>query len=439
MRKLLVLAFKEVRLAFRDVGAILTMLVTPLALTLAIAAAFGGGGSVPIADIPVLVLNQDAGQMSGTLVEALLSDQLADLLEPEVVTDEAAARARVEADQVAALVVIPPDFSARLLPMGGTELRVENEGSPFQLTAEQMQAWANSPQAADAEELPTVIEIYASPQWRISTAVVKAVVAQILERMHLVVRGIGSTMGRLILAGGVDAMNQEQLLRVGQGIGEQLVQGAGTGEALLRLEVVSTRRAFSWLDYSAASMAILFLMFSATSGGRTLLIEREGGTLPRLLVSPTPAVTILVGKMAGVALTGILQVAILWGASSLIGAYWGEPLAVFVTIVALVLAATGVGALIAAWAKSPQQAGAIGTAVTLVAAALSGSFFPRMNLPAWVRQISLLTPNAWGIELFADLQAGDALGNVLPMLGGLLLLTLAYYVVALIGFRRQFE
>jgi ABC-2 type transport system permease protein len=426
LRKLWVLALKEVRLAFRDVGAILTMLATPLALTLAIAAAFGGGGSSPIADIPVLVLNQDTGQMSGTLVDALLSDQLGDLLEPEVVTDEAAARARVEADQVAALVVIPPDFSARLMPVGSMELRVDSSGAALS-------------QAADTDEPPAVVEVYASPQWRISTAVVKAVVGQVLERMHLVVQGYNATMGRLILVGGLGAANQDQLAQAGQSVGEQLVQGAES-ENLVRLEVTSTRRPFNWLDYSAASMAILFLMFSATAGGRTLLAEREGGTLPRLLVSPTPAITILVGKMAGVALTGILQVMILWGASSLlIGAYWGEPLGVAVTILALVLAATGVGALIAAWAKTPQQAGAIGTAVTLVAAALSGSFFPRMNLPAWVQRISMLTPNAWGIELFTDLQAGDVLADVLPLLGGLLLLTLAYYVAALIGFRRQFE
>jgi len=87
MRKLLTLALKEVKLAFRDVGAIVTMLVTPLVLTLAIGAAFGTGDGV-LSDIPVLVLNQDAREMSRFVEEALTSEEVEDLLAPELVPDE---------------------------------------------------------------------------------------------------------------------------------------------------------------------------------------------------------------------------------------------------------------------------------------------------------------------------------------------------------------
>lgn len=77
--------------------------------------------------------------------------------------------------------------------------------------------------------------------------------------------------------------------------------------------------------------------------------------------------------------------------------------------------------------------------MTLIASAVSGTFFPRMNLPQWVQTISLITPNAWGIELFSALQTGRGLLDILPLLGGALALTAAYYVAALIGFRRQFS
>ena len=59
MRKLWVLALKEVLLTFRDTSALFMMLATPLALTLVMMAAFGSGDSSPISDIPVLILNQD--------------------------------------------------------------------------------------------------------------------------------------------------------------------------------------------------------------------------------------------------------------------------------------------------------------------------------------------------------------------------------------------
>ncbi len=448
MRKLWVLAWKEVRLAFRDVGAIVTMLVTPLALTLAIAAAFGGGGGGNLADIPVLILNQDRGTFSQDLVDVFSRPEVSGLVAPELVTDEVAARARVEADEVAALIVIPPDFSDRVFPQGaqleerlGLDLTALTQEQVDALSLEQKMAlgqlFAGGGGPVDD---PVTVEIYASPQRQISTAVVKGIVTQGLEIMNIKMQGIQAIMTRIVqgqLAAGVDPAENAA------GLGAE-----GTGAALpdaeselpVRLQVVSpSGRPFSWLDYSAASMSILFLMFAVTSGGRTLLAERAGGTLPRLLVSPTPALTVLVGKMAGIVLTGLLQVGVLWGATSLVGAYWGAPLGVVAGICVLVLCASGVGALVSAWAKTPGQAGAIGTAVTLVGAALSGSFFPRANLPTWVQQLSLVTPQAWGIEIFSRLQLGRGLESILPWLGGALLLTVGYYVIALFGFRRQFE
>ena len=88
------------------------------------------------------------------------------------------------------------------------------------------------------------------------------------------------------------------------------------------------------------------------------------------------------------------------------------------------------GAVISAWAQSPGQAGAIGTAFSLVAAALSGTFVPRPNMPAWVQTVSLVTPNAWGIEIFSSLQNGQSLQEILPLLGGALALTVVYYILA---------
>ncbi|MBN1874778.1 MAG: ABC transporter permease, partial [Anaerolineae bacterium] len=85
------------------------------------------------------------------------------------------------------------------------------------------------------------------------------------------------------------------------------------------------------------------------------------------------------------------------------------------------------------------QSGAIGSAITLIGSALSGTFMPRAGLPLWVQRVSLCTPQAWGIEIFSALQLGQSLVEILPLLGGTLLLTAIYYSIALLGFRRQFK
>jgi ABC-2 type transport system permease protein len=446
MRRLIVLALKEIVVTFRDLGAIVTMLVSPVVLTLAIGAAFGTGGSATLTDIPVLLLNDDDGAMSQTVVDVFQSEDLEELLEVEIVSDEEEARARVESDEVAALVIIPENFTESAFPLVsvvqeqlGLDLLSLTPGESTDLTAEQQSLISQlyiETQEESVEE-PVTIEIYASPDWQISTGVVKGVTTQAVERLHMMTTGFTVIASRLFqadLEGGTGSFGDLT------SAGGMEMEGIDASDLPVHLQVVSpSGRSFSWLDYSAASMAILFLMFAVTSGGRTLLAERQRGTLPRLLISPTPALTILLGKMGGIVLAGLLQVFVLWGATSLIGAYWGEPAGVIAAILALVLAATGVGALISAWSKTPGQAGAIGTAVTLAGAAFSGTFVPRSNLPRAVQVISLITPNAWGIEIFADLQMGKGLVEILPLLGGLLLLTAVYYAIAALGFRRLID
>jgi len=450
MRKLVVLAFKEVLVAFRDVGALLTMLATPLALTLVMMAAFGSGSnSNPISDIPVLLLNQDAGTFGQALTDIFFSASVGDLVTPTLVEDEAAARARVNADEVAALVVIPEDFSARVFPFGVraqtlTGVDVTTLAPDATLTPEQQAGFAQAFMESQSPSEPVVVEIYASPDWRISALIVKAIVSQGLERLNIQIAGTTTIVTRLMAgmlqAGQSDADVAAAMRAMQPGAAGQEAAGGADVELPIKLITTSaTGRGFSWLGYYATSMAVLFLMFAVTAGGRTLLAERQRGRLPRLLISPTPALTILLGKMGGIVLTGVLQMLILWGTTALIGAYWGHPGGVLLTIVLLVICASSVGALISAWARTPGQASAIGSAVTLIGGALSGSFFVRWNLPQWVQVFSLVTPNAWGIEILSRLQAGRAPSAILPWLGGMILLTILYYGVALVGFRRQFK
>lgn len=455
MRKLLVLAFKEALVAFRDVGALVTMLVTPLALTLVMMAAFGGGGnSTPISDIPVLLLNRDTGTFGQVLTDIFFSSSVGNLVTPTLVEDEAAARARVDADEVAALVIIPEDFSARVFPFGA---RAQELAGVDVMTLAPDAAFTPEQQAGLAQAFmqtqiqhenqpvdPAVVEIYASPNRRISALIVKAIVSQGLERLNIQIAGTTNIISRLAVgmfqAGQTDGDVEAALGTMPTGgAGQASPDGANTSLPIKLVTTSTTGRGFSWLGYYASSMAVLFLMFAVTSGGRTLLAERQRGTLPRLLISPTSALTVLLGKMGGIVLTGVLQMLILWGATTLIGAYWGHPGGVLLTIVLLVICASSVGALISAWAKTPGQASAIGSAITLIGGALSGSFFVRWNLPQWVQQLSLVTPNAWGIEILSRLQAGRVATAILPWLGGMILLTIIYYALALVGFRRQFK
>jgi ABC-2 type transport system permease protein len=61
---------------------------------------------------------------------------------------------------------------------------------------------------------------------------------------------------------------------------------------------------FDILAYMAPGMALLFLMYTVSYGGRSILAERSQGTLPRLLVSPTSTSQVLGGKVLGISFDG---------------------------------------------------------------------------------------------------------------------------------------
>jgi len=415
MRRLWVLAAKEVRVTVRDVGALLLRLATPLALTLAMAAAFGGGGDT-LEAIPVVLLNHDEGAMGQVIVDAFQSVEMAEIISASTVADNDTARELVERDRVAAVVIVPADFTEVMAPMlaslddAGMDMSSLENIESFDYGAlspeQQQQLGAVAQATSDGAIEPATLQIIASPRYDISAKVVRIVTQQIIESIAINMEGMSIVFERLAFADGADTPSMDS-----DAIGAMMKRVASDmqGDAVEALDLVITtsgKRPFNWLDYSASSMAILFLMFGVTHGASTLLRERQQGTLPRLLMMPVGSVTVLAGKMAGVAVTGYLQVLVLWGATQLIGA-------------------TG-------------QASALSTMISLVAAAASGNYFPRENLPQWLQRVSLIVPNAWGIEIFSTFQRGGSLVDALPFMGAALALSIIYYAIAVIGFRRQF-
>ena len=80
MKKLLTIALKDLRIMFRDPSSLVWMLAMPIALTLAMAFAFGrltgGGQSAGLSDIPVIIVDLDGGQMSEPIVQTFQSQDL---------------------------------------------------------------------------------------------------------------------------------------------------------------------------------------------------------------------------------------------------------------------------------------------------------------------------------------------------------------------------
>lgn len=410
MRKFILIALKDLKLSFRDTVALVMMLLAPFALTLgmgAVTGRFSGSSSTGLSDIPVIIVNQDGGELGNALTELWSSPELADLIAPAASTDPADARAKVDADEAAAMILIPSGFTNSIIPAAG------------------MTAPSN----------PVQVELYSNPTRPNSVGVVKTILEQFLSQVE--VGRIGAQVAVTeLLSNGIITPNQAA--SVGQAVGQTQATTTGSSIALKQVTAGGEEVKFDVLAYLAPGMALMFLMFTVTYGGRSLLIEEAAGTLPRLLVSPTSSAQILAGKIFGIFLTGVVQLLILIGGTTLMFRLnWGNPLPVVLMVLASVLGATGWGVLLTALLKTPGQAGAIGSAMMLIFGVLGGSFTNIQMLPESIQFISYITPNHWGLEGFTTLASGGSLQGILTPLAWLAGMFLVLFTIGVLIFSRR--
>ncbi len=399
---------------FRDRAALVFMLLAPFLLTIGMGFVTGrfSGGSSGLSDIPVVIVNLDNEQLGNALADVFSSEELADLMEPTASSDVEAARRLIDEDEAAAAVIIPEGFTRSIIPAEGTSF-----GEGFVLPE------------------PVKIEVYTNPSRPLSAGVVKAIVDEFVSRVEEGrIAGMTSISG-LIEAGLLDPQNAESEART-------LFQGGNQVESTaitLRTNQEGAEAIeFDILAYMAPGMALLFLMYTVSYGGRSILAERSQGTLPRLLVSPTSAAQVLGGKVLGIFFTGVAQVGILILASTLFfGVEWGDTLGVIILILAAVFGATGWGMLITAFARTQAQVGSLGSALMLIFGILGGSFIDLEQMPSMMRTLSRITPNAWGLDGFTTLALGGTLPNLVEPITALLIMGTVLFGIAVVLFNRN--
>ena len=417
MNKILTIMWKDVRVLFGDWATVALIIAGPLVLALGMGLVTGGFGPADapaIGRIPVLVVDQDGGQLAAALTDVLNNDDLSDLIAAEALADAGTARDRVAGGEATAAIIIPPDFSDSFLPDAAT----------------------------GARPATVAVEVYADPGAPIGAAVVRGIVEEFTARVDTSVAGVRVGLTQLAMSG---EASPSELAAIGQQMGEGAFGDTTNAAAasLIRIDWQSVTASggdddFNPLAYFAPSMALLFLMYAVTLGARTLLAERREGTLPRMLAAPVTSGQVLGGKVGGIFLGGFMQLgALILLTALLFQLNWGNPLVVLLLVVAAALAATGWALLIAAAAANASQVTNMGMAVTLLFGILGGSFVPLNDAWPALDLLSRITPNRWALDGFAALTAGEPLSAVLVPVAALLLMAVVLFAAAALLLRRR--
>ena len=414
MKKLFLIGIKDLKLMFRDRAALTFMLLAPFLLTIGMGFVTGrfSGGASGLSDIPVIIVNLDKQELGNALEDLFSSKDLGDLMELTATSNPEAARQLIDDDQASAAVIIPEGFTQSIIP---------GEGTMF------------DPNYIQPE--PVKIEVYTNPSRPTSSGVVKAIVDEFVSRVEEGRTSGMTSIVQLMSSGLVSPQDAEsEANNLFQNVDEtessaitlkKNTEGAGAVE-------------FDLLAYFAPGMALMFLMYTVSYGGRSILTERSQGTLPRLMISPTHTAQVLGGKVLGIFFMGVAQVGILILASSVFfQVKWGDVLGVVVLILAAVFGAAGWGMLITAFARTPAQVGSTGSAVMLIFGIMGGSFISLEQFPPFMQTISRITPNAWGLDGFTTLALGGTLQNLAEPITALLIMGTVLFGIAVVLFNRN--
>ncbi len=165
--------------------------------------------------------------------------------------------------------------------------------------------------------------------------------------------------------------------------------------------------------------------------------ERQGGTLRRVLTTPTSKATFLLGTISGQVAMALIQMTLLVVfAVFAFKLNWGNPLGVFLILACSALAAAAIGTAMGTFIKSEGQATGLSVMAGMMLGMLGGCWFPLELFPPVMQTIAQIFPTTWAMQGLLDLLLrGAGVLEILPEAGVLIVFAGIFFGVGVWRFR----
>lgn len=186
------------------------------------------------------------------------------------------------------------------------------------------------------------------------------------------------------------------------GVRQASATGAIQAPLVSVVDVLAADKANPVISMYAAGIAVMFLLFGASSGGGSLLEEQENHTLERLLTTRITMDQLLLGKWSYQTMLGVVQVAVMfvWGWLVFGIDLWRHFDGFLLMTLVTSGAAASFGLFLATLCRTRGQLNGISVILILTMSALGGSMVPRYLMSETLREAGLFTFNAWALDGF---------------------------------------
>lgn len=417
---MLSIAWKDLLILFKDrnnlVGAFLLPIVF-IVVFLGVAGVATDGGNSPDADpkrVPLAIVDNDGGAAAATLRTNLEARAgLAVTIYPE-----ADAMAKLEAQEISHVLVIPAGFTADL----------------------------------DAGNVTTTLALKTNTLDRGRSEAILMAVESVTRNMSLQRQIVASLKALAQMQAASASHDPSSSADLAIPIAEQQFQ-ASQGRPLVSVSQAEPASLgpqedveISGVQILVPGFAVLFIFLTAQITARSIYDEKKTGTFRRLLAAPLGRWSMLIGKLIPNFVVVLLQVVFLFAAGVFVLPLLGidslklgnDPAALVLLVLATALCSTCLGILIAAIARTEAQIGGIAGLVLWVLAFLGGSFIPLFLINESMATIGQLTPHFWAVTGFYDLLTrGLGLASIVDSLAALLGFSAVFFIVG--AWRFEFD
>jgi len=417
----------------RDRGALILSFILPIAFFSIFGMVFGGRRNTGTPRVSVIVVDEDQSAASERLVRGLQHEaSLAAITRPDARKEDP----------------VPAEYTAAT-----AETAVKNGVAPAALIIPR--GFGANPIAFAPGTPRKAIRILHDS----SDPVAAQVVAGMLQKVVMTsMPDLMASTGMKFFEQSSGGLTPEQRKNVESGLSQfrELIErrdrdespsaatsGAGS-DGLVAVEVrdvVGEKKRSPMIAFYAAGVGVMFLLFTASGAGGSLLDEAENGALDRVLSSRVSMTMLLAGKMAYCTLLACLQLTLmfLWGAAVFHLDLFTHLPGFFVMTIATSFAVASFGMLLASVARTRAQLSAVSTLIILTMSAVGGSMFPRFLMPETMQKAGLLTFNAWAIDGYTKVFWRDEpVSHLAPQVAVLIGSGLALFLVAR-RFARKWE
>jgi len=183
------------------------------------------------------------------------------------------------------------------------------------------------------------------------------------------------------------------------------------GEAMSKIRAIPTE-GFTYLQFITPGILTQSVTFVAVFYGLAIIWERDIGLLPKFLVTPTPRLAFVWGKMISAGIRGLSQAVIIFLFAILLRVHLlFTPISILGTVLIIMLGAsffTGLSTVIAALVKTRERFMGIGQLITLPLFFASNAIYPISIMPSWLQAVANVNPLSYMVNgLRALLVTGD--------------------------------